>query len=351
LVLNRGELRDEAKRLARASGSTATLPNSIFDQWLNEANIQLQRDTKWLHKKRTFYTREYFSVGIDEGFGIIFDTATGTIWLLGVCTAMTNVSGSVLATALQREWNSTHWGATTGAKAADTGIAVSYSTSTRKFTVTSQAATYTSTGIIILPPLYANSTGTLGVNDLTYKLFGITGQQDSASTYAYTGNEAPYCMSEYPLPGDFFQVKEIRYDDSLHPLRRIAYKGRDTGTGIPQYYYTTTTHFGLVPEPTDGGKIIELDYYYLPDSIATGAANDTTEYEYPNEYDYALIYWAMYLYYQSISDQERMMMAYANYDKMKIAMKQDKEARGGSPIDIFSGGRYRQGKDPRRYSF
>ncbi len=266
--------------------------------------------------------------------------------MLGVTTAQTNVSGDTLAAALQAEWNTTNWGTATGTRAADTGIAVSYSTSNRKFTVTSQAATYTSTGIIIYPPLYADSTGTYAVRDATYKLFGITGQKSSVSTYAYTGDEIPYCYSEYPLPSDFLDVKEIRYDDKLYPLQRIAYKDRDTGTGTPLYYYTTTAHFGLVPEPTDGAKIIELDYYYLPSSLSS----DSSEYEYPNEYDYALIWYTSYLYFWSIKDRESMNYAMGMYEREKTKMTQDKTAKGGA-VNIFNVGGYRRRKDPRRYNF
>jgi hypothetical protein len=267
--------------------------------------------------------------------------------MIGLTTAQTNVSGSVLATALEGEWNTTNWGTSTGSRAADTGIAVSYSTANRKFTVTSQSATYTSTGIIIYPPLYANSTGTYGINDLTYKLFGITGQKSSASTYAYTGDVAPYCMSEYPLPSDFFRIKEIRYDDKTYPLKRIAYRDRDTGTGVPYSYYITDSHFGLVPEPEDGAKIIEFDYYYIPATIATGSGTDTTEYEYPNEYDYALIWYAVYLYSWSIKDDRGMNYSMGMYEREKVKMKQDKEGKGGSAIKV--GGFYRE--DVRRYNW
>jgi hypothetical protein len=344
--MNKGELRDEARRLARA-GNEATLSDDLFDAWLNEANNQVQRDTRWLSKKRVYYTREYFSVGTDEGFGITFDTATGEIELLGVTSALSNVSGTVLAAALQTEWNTTNWGTATGTRAADTGIAVSYSTSNRKFTVTSQAATYTSTGIIIFPPLYNNSTGTHAVNDLTFKLFGVTAQS-SASTYAYTGDTVPYCMSEYPLPSDFMEIKEIRYDDKSYPLSRVVYRSRDTGAGIPSSYYIKDDHFGLVPEPADGGKIIEFDYYYVPESITVGAATDASEYEYPHRYDYALIWYTIFLYKYSIGDEKGLNYARAMYENEKLKMKQDRAARGGSAVNIFGGG---HNKDVNRYRF
>jgi hypothetical protein len=305
----------------------------------------LQNDMLWLEKTRTYYVREVFSVGIDEGFGIILDSATGEVQLLGVTTAQTDVSGKELATALEGEWNTTNWGTATGVRTADTGIAVGYSTSTRKFSVTSQAASYTSTGIVICAPLYAGDTGTI-LYDLTYKLFGITDGQASASTYAYTGSAAPFCTSKYPLPSDFLKVKEVRYGAKSYPLRPQIYKDRDDGTGTPQHYDIRDNYLEVTPQPTSGGEPIQLDYFYLPADFAA----DATLHPFDEIFNYAIIWYAIGLYRDSLNDIQGMLKAMAKYENFKVKGIQRKRGRKGA-VNLFDRGMYKDRHDPRRFQF
>ena len=342
--MSRSSLRAEVIRLGRVGSNVSS---TVLNNWLYEAVKMLQNDLLWLEKSRVYYVREYFSVATDEGFGIRLDSATGEVQLLGVTTAQTDVSGKQLATALEAEWNSTHWGTATGIadRSADTGIAVDYSTSTRKFTVTSQAASYSSTGITILAPLYAGCTGAIKYS-LTHKLFGITDGQASASTYAYTGAAAPHCQAEYPLPDDFLKVKEIRYGAKSYPLRPEIYKGRNfTGTGTPSHYYIRDNYLGLTPEPTQGGEPIQLDYFYLPADFST----DLILHPFPEIFDYALIWYTIGLYRDSLMDTAGMLKAMARYEDFKVKGVQRKRGRQGA-VNLFDRGGYKTRYDPRNYN-
>jgi hypothetical protein len=318
-------LRAEVIREGRIGSNVA---ETVLNAWIYEAVKKLQEDVKWLEKTRHFYVREYFTIGTDEGFGVRLTTATGTLNIVGPDTGYSNISGTSMAQLI-----STMWEADIG----DTGVYTSFATGTFKFSVKISTLTNASTGMYVGPPSYS----TAFTYDASYKLFGLTAET-SVDAVTYTGSISPFCTSEYPLPSDFLYVKEVRYDDKSYPLKPTIYKSRDDATGTPSHFYIRGNWLGLTPQPLTGGKIIRLDYYYLPIDFAA----DTTVHPFPETFNYALIWYAIYLYKTNQDDTQGELKALAKYEQEKMKASQRKNARVGGAIDLQPSRTY----DSRRYN-
>jgi len=322
--MTRAELRAEVQRLGRMGKNIGT---TILNDWIYEAVKKLQDETLWLRKKIVYYVREYFTLNTNEGFNLQVGSSAYDIALT---TAVTSINGEDLASYLYSEISAT-------GKFNSTSISVSYSTSSRKFTITASTGT---TAIVISHPDYSTSI----LYDASYKLFGITDNKSSADTYTITGDEAPYCTSEYPLPSDFLSVKEVRYDDKKYPLQPETFKSRDTGTGTPANYYIENGYLGITPQPTEGGKKIILDYYYLPSDFAS----DSAVHPFPETFNYAIIYYAVSVYKHYLHDDNGMMKYLALYEVEKEKILSRKRAQLGGGINLFK--RNQAYYDPRRYN-
>lgn len=320
--MTRAALRTELIKQARIGANVST---TTLDTWLYEAVKQLQRDVRWLEKTRYYTVREYFSMGTNEGFGVRLSAATGTNLIVRIATAKTDINGASFAEMLS-----------TSLVAQATGTRVYFSTATFKFAI--DISSNASTGMIIGGPDY----DTTAIYNAAYKLFGIS-NYTSVSETTYTGAVAPWCTSEYPLPSDFMWIKEVRYGSKTYPLQPIIYKSRDYNTGIPDYYYIRDNKLGLVPQPTDDGDVIQLDYYYLPIDFA----GDTTVHPFDEIFNYAIIYYAAYLYKNHQEDNTNMLKFRNLYEAEKIKANQMKGGRIGGAIDIFGRGR---GYDPRKFN-
>lgn len=320
--MTRAALRSEVIRLGRVGSNVAT---SVLDAWLYEAVKRLQDDVKWLEKTRHYYVREYFTIGTDEGFGVRLSAATGTQLVIG-STSHTNSAGATVAEKLS-----------VALVAAATGSQVTWSTANWKFSI--DISSNASTGFYVGPPEYDST----AVYDASFKLFGLTAET-SNSDQTYTGSVAPHCTSEYPLPTDFMYVKEVRYDDKSYPLKPTIYKSRDDATGVPSHYYIrNNAMLGLTPQPTTGGKIIKLDYYYIPADFAA----DSTVHPLHERFNYAIIWYAIYLYKSNQDDTQGELKALAKYEQERMKASQRKQARVGGAIDLQNrGGDF----DVRRYN-
>jgi len=309
----------------------ANADSALLDDFLYEGVKQLQYDILWLTKQKTYYTREYFSLGTDEGFGITLTADTGTVNAIGVTTAQADKDGTTMAEMLSAELI---------AVGSCTGSQLTYSTANRKFSI--DISSNASTGFLIGPPDYATAL----LYDASYKLFGLT-ERTSNDAQTWAANVVPLQYGEYPLPDDFLYVKEIRYDDQTYPLAPEIYKNRNTRSGTPSHYYIYGDKLGLTPYPTTGGKQIRLDYYYLPADFAA----DATLQPFPEIFDYAIIYYAAMLYKQYQSDMNGVLLFKAKYEEAKVKGIQNKGARRGGAINVFERGKYRNKHDPRRYHF
>jgi len=327
--MTRASLRSALMKEARIGANADT---DLLDDFLFEGVKQLQHDMLWLEKTKDYYVREYFSIGTDEGLGVILSSATGTVDVFGPGSGFDDLSGSSFAQLMSTSYASHH----------DTGVYFSYDTASGKFTALISTVTNKSTGIILCPPLYS----TAWTYDLCYKMFGIDNGWSSASSDTISGDTVPGLYGEYPLPKDFLYVKEVRYQDKNYPLMACIYKDRDTGTGIPSHYYVRDNYLGLTPSPTTGGELFQLDYYYLPADFA----GDTTEHPFPEIFDYAIIYYAAMLYKQYQNDMNGVLLFKAKYEEAKIKGVQLKGARKGGAINLFDRGKYRNKRDVRRYN-
>jgi len=335
--MTRATLRAELIKQARIGSNVDT---DVLDDWLYEAVKELQRDIWWLEKRRHYYVREYFSIGTDEGFGVILSTATGTINVIRSATAYSDITGSSMAQLISTLWESI---------VGDTGVYASYSTADRKFSLTIDSGVYNSTALAICPPSYdANA-----LYDMSYKIFGFADGQSSVATLAsgsnivYKGDTAAFCTSEYPLPSDFLKVKEVRYEEKTYPLRPCIYKDRDTGTGTPSRYYIRGGYLGLTPQPTTGGALVQLDYYYLPADFSA----DASTHPFDPVFDFVIIYKAAELYKSYLEDMNGMLKFRAKYEDEKLKALQLKGARKGGAINMFDRGKYKSTYDPRRIVF
>jgi len=327
---SRATLRSLLQKEARIGANADT---DLLDDFLYEGVKQLQYDMLWLEKSKDYYVREYFSIGTDEGLGIILDTATGTVKAFSPGSGFTDLTGSSFAQLMSTSYASQY----------DTGVYFSYDTASGKFTATISTATLNSTAIILCPPLY----DTTAKYDLCYKMFGIEDGWSCANTVSISEDSPPDLYTEYPLPTDFLYVKEVRFQGKNYPLMPCIYKDRDTGHGVPSHYYIRDNYLGLTPAPNTGGDLFQLNYYYLPADFAA----DTTLQPFPEIFDYAIIYYAAMLYKQYQSDMNGVLLFKAKYEEAKVKGVQHKGARRGGAINVFERGKYRNKHDPRRYHF
>jgi len=260
----------------------------------------------------------------NEAFGIRLTSSTSVNHIIRIATAKKDITGASFAEMLS-----------TVLVAIVPGTTIKFSTS--DFTFSIDISLTASTGMIIGPPDY----DTTAPYSACYKLFGVQ-NKTSVDLTTYTGAIAPFCTSEYPLPSDFIYLKEVRYGEKNYPLMPIIYKSRDYNTGTPEYYYIRGSKLGLVPQPTETGSIIHLDYYYLPADFSA----DSSVHPFDEGFNYALIYYAAYLYKLHQEDNTNMLKFRNLYEAEKIKASQLKHARVGGAIDMFGG---RPRSDPRTY--
>lgn len=320
--MNRGDLRDRARMIGRIPENVA---DSVLDGYLNEANRIFQNDTKLLDKTVTFNVHARFSMSTSEVFNL---TVTGVASAADVvlATAQTDVTGAALATALQAVIQGTGVGAS--------NTTMSFSSSTRKFTIEASAES-SATSVVISYPASAS------YYDKSYELFGGTG---SASGTTYTGAAAPFCTSEYVLPSDFLEVREIIYNhDYDKPLEPEIYIGRSDSTGTPKYYsisvHGSSKYIRFTPQPTTIGKTFAMSYYYRPSDITTGSASDSSSYNYPAEYDMALVYYTIYLFKLSEVEESKAIGYRTLYQDIADSVINDEVLRLGGGIDMTTRGR------------
>ncbi len=283
--MDRESLRDECREIGRFNTGIA---DSVIDGHLNEAAIQFARDTHILNKNISFVVRETFIVGTDEAFNLTLATASGYIVNakdVALATALTDVTGAAVATALQAIIQGTGVGGT--------ATVVSYDTSTRKFTINASAEASV-TSVTIVPPVapatyYENA----------YKLFGVT-VSDSASGSSYVGAAAPFCQAEYALPSNFLAVDEIIYSNEYDkPLQPEIYRWRSDSEGDPDFFSiyakAGADYIRFTAHPQTLNTRMEMQYVYKPAAITTGSGNDSDSYPFNSSYDYALIFYAVYL--------------------------------------------------------
>ena len=336
--MTREALRNEVIRLGRVGSNVV---DSVLNAWLYEAVKKFQDDVLWLEQTRYYYVREIFNLDMTEGIGVRLSTATGTLNIYGrtsINSTYANMSGDQLSSVWTSAWE---------VEFDDTGVYTSWSTATLKMSLLISTLVYDSTGLFVGPPAYSTKAW---VYDYSYRMFGITAET-SADDTSYTGSIPPFCTSEYPLPPDFLYVKEATYDGKTTPLIPTIYKSRDKGTGVPSHYYIRGNLIGVTPQPTTGGKTLRLDYYYIPADfaipIADGDADDAVH-PFPSNFDYAIIYYAIFLYKQNQDDTAGELKFRAKYEEEKIKAKQRKNARIGGAIDMMN----RQSHfDHRRYNF
>ncbi len=329
--MSRSTLRTQVRQLGRVGSNVA---DSILDTWLYEAVKHFQDDVKWLEQTRYYYVREIFTLDMTEGIGVRLTTATGTLNIYGRTTLNStygNMSGAELSSIWTSAWET---------EFDDTGVYTSWSTASLKMKLLISTLTYDSTGLFVGPPAYSTKAW---LYDYSYKMFGITAET-SADATSYTGSIPQECTSEYPLPPDFLYVKEATYSDKSYPLQPTIYKGRDKATGVPSHYYIRGNSIGVTPQPTDAGRTLRLDYYYLPADFV----DDDALHPFPEVFNYALIWYAIYLYKTNQDDTQSELKALAKYEQEKKKASQRKTARVGGAIDMENRGR---DYDVRRFQF
>lgn len=337
--MTRSELRAQVRRLGRVGSNVA---NSILDTWLYEAVKKFQIDVKWLEQTRYYYVREMFNLAMTEGLQIRATTQPALEYTFGRSTlhsTWANMSGAQLSSIWTSAWET---------EFDEIGIDVSWDTAALKFTVELITSAFASTGFWIGPPAYTTKDWQY---DYSYKMFGITAET-SSDEVTYTGSIPPFCTSEYPLPPDFLYVKEARYGNKRFPLQPTIFKNRDDSqTGTPTHYYIRGNYIGVTPQPTDAGRTLRLDYYYEPADfaipIADGDADDALQ-PFPAEFDFAIIWYTIYLYKNNQDDTQGELKALAKYEQERMKATQKKQARIGGAIDLeYRGSSY---NDPRRFN-
>lgn len=285
--MNRGALNDKVREIGRFNTAVA---DSVIDGYLNEAAVMFARDTHILMKTLTKVIEEKFSLGTNEAFNLTIGTGGGGYLVNAVDvvlgTAQTDVTGVALATALQAIIQ--------GTGVAATATTVSYSQSTRKFTINASAETATCDSITIAPPAAPQT-----YYDASYKLFGVL-VTDTDAADLYVGAVAPYCQAEMKLPSDFLEMDEIIYRDEYYrPLQPEIYRWRNDTDGDPDFFSIYAQGSGdyirFTAHPQTIDTRIEMRYAYKPAAITTGSGSDTTSFPFNASYDYALIFYAIYL--------------------------------------------------------
>jgi len=319
----RSELRTRVEEEGRVGQN---VDDSTLDGYLNKANKAFQRKARWLWRVVTLVIRDYFSMSTSSAFNLTVGSGVLAATDIKPSADQADVSGATLASALQSAIQACSGGS---------AITVSFSTSTRKFTLDGSGASAASWTVT-----YPASRD---YYDARYMLFGT---QDSASGATFVGNAAPYCTSKLRLPSDFIEVMEAVYDHKYgSPLKPEIYPGRNKSTGgTPKYYSLQPkddyVYMRLTPQPTTIGKTVELAYFYDPVDIATGSGNDSTTYEYPARYDDALVNYAIYLYKKENNQMQEALFYLSLFRDMADQAQADraKMLQGGA-FDLYTRGR------------
>jgi len=308
---------------------------TVIETNLDEAAKQFSRDTHIILKTVTKVIEEKFSLGTNEAFKLTIGTAGGGYLVNAVDVvlgaAQNDVTGATLASALQAIVQGTGVGAT--------ATTVSYSQSTKKFTLTASAESSV-TSISVAPPAAPQT-----YYDASYKLFGIL-VSGSIAASAYTGAAAPYCQAEMKLPSDFLEMDEVIYRDEYYrPLQPEIYRWRNDTDGDPDFFSVYAQASGdyirFTAHPQTIDTRVELRYAYKPSAIATGSAGDALSYPFNASYDLALIFYAVYLTKLGGTPEE-LQGAFtfkALYNEAKEQAEIDIAAQTGGGYDLTQRGR------------
>lgn len=330
MASTRSELRDDLKVTARLTQNVST---TKLNQYLNKAARAVQRATRALWKHLQLTVRPLFTVTTDQAFNLTIGTASGGTLVDGVdvslSTALYATTGSAVASAFQAIIQASGVGAT--------ATTMTFSDSTRKYTINCSAESATVNSITISYPDSAS------YYDISYMLFGET---TSTSSDSFTGDAAPYCQSRYKLPSDFLGVKELVYDSKWNnPMRNESYLNRSDSTGGTPRNYSIQTFVDTVgtgdsydfltvtPEPTVLGKRFDLVYNVLPQWIADGTANDSKTYGFPLDLDQALLEYASYLAWQDEKDIQEALTHLSLFRDMADSWINDMAMRQGGAFD------------------
>lgn len=330
--MNRAALVDKVRELGRFN---TAVNKTVIETNLDEAAKQFSRDTHIIMKTVSKVIEEKFSMGTDEAFNLTIATA-GAGYLVNakdvvLATAQPDVTGATLAAALQTIIQGSGVGAT--------ATTVTYSQSTRKFTVNASAESSVAS-ITVAPPAAPQT-----YYDAVYKLFGAL-VSDSAASATYVGAVAPFCQSEMKLPADFLEVDEIIYGDEYdRPLQPEIYRWRSDGDGDPDFFSIMAKPSGDYIRFTDQPLVVdtrvEITYAYKPAAIATGTAGDALSYPFNDSYDFALIFYAIFLTKLGGTPDE-MQSAFASkalYTEAKNQAEIDIAAQAGGGYDMTQRGR------------
>lgn len=331
----RSALRSRVRERGRLGDNVS---DTTIDAYLNSAAKQFQHDTKLIAKPYSFNVRSKFTVLTTDAFNLTMGTSGGGNLVDGIDVVLgsnqVDVSGATLASALQS--------AIQGSAVGATATTVSFSESTRKFTLNGSAESATVTSFEIAYPSSASYA------DDSYWLFGdaVTSSDDS-----FAGAPAPYCTSEYKLPTDFYWMEEVIYDGKEdRPLKPEIRRGRSHLTGTPSHYSINTRqnpatsaqswqYVTFTPQPTTAGKRFDIMYNPEARTITTGTAQDGQVYEFGDIYDEALIYYAVYLAQLDAEDMEKALTFKGLYTMKVDEGIQDRDMRIGGGLDSFARGR------------
>lgn len=308
--------------------------DALIDGYLNEAAVRFSADTKMLTKTISFTIQEKFSLTTSEAFKLTIATAGESYLVNGdilLATAQTDVSGAVLASAIQAIIQSSAVGAS--------NTTFTYATATRMFTINASAESS------VISIAVATPATPVTYHECIYKLFGAL-VSDSASGTSYTGGAAPFCQSESKLPSDFLEVDELIYGDDYDiPLQPEIYRGRSYAGGTPSFFSISRQASGdylrVTPHPATKETRMELTYNYKAAEIATGTAGDSSSYPFNTMYDDALIYYAIYLAKLGCGPDEVQgaFTAKAQYREIVDDAINDKWVQHGGGFDMSQRGR------------
>ena len=331
----RSTLRTTVKSRGRIGANVA---DTTVNAYLNAAAKQFQKDTKLLVRPYAFNVRSKFTIGTGDAFSLTMGTTGGSYVVnatdVVLATAQTDVSGATLASAFQTIIQGTTVGAT--------ATTVSFSESTRKFTIDASAESATVNSWTIAYP------GSASYSDDSYLLFGdATSEADDD----FAGAPAPYCTSEYKLPTDFYWIEELVYDGKEdRPLKAEIRRGRSHLTGIPSHYSVNTKYnpatsaegwqyMTVTPQPTTAGKRFDLLYNPHARTIDDGSTGDAQVYEFNAVYDEALIYYSVYLAKLDAEEMQDALTFKGLYEMKVDEGVQDRSMRIGQALDSFERGR------------
>ena len=149
------------------------------------------------------------------------------------------------------------------------------------------------------------------------------------------------------LPSDVLEMDEIVYRDEYHrALQAEIYRWRNDSDGDPDFFSIMAKGSGdyirFTAHPQTIDTRIEMTYAYKPTAIVTGSAvGDALSYPFNSSYDYAIIFYAIYLTkLGGTPDELQSAFAFkALYNEMEEQAEVDISAQTGQGYDMTQRGR------------